>query len=320
MSEIMLARSFDANKIDFPAEVSVKLDGVAADFYKTDNGWACQSRQGKPLPSTAHIISALNKSLKEIPTNTHIIGELTVVGVDDFKDAGGIIRRKEADERIVLNIYDCYVAGAEAEIYFDRVKRIKEIMNRCSCRVDKGPITWSLVRRVPVRGIVHSLHELQPYLDAVPDMMDTSALYEGLMIRSLAGPNSRYNIGKRSWNMMRYKFTPTLDLEVVRFEEATANKSMTFLGTHYKEGDGLNAVGRIVVLYKGSEIGVGPGTLTHVERRELWENYIGLNKPDLTGKGLIAEVEYMLDKSYEALRQPVFKRWRKDKKEASEEA
>lgn len=323
MSEIMLATSYDPDKLTFPIEVSVKLDGVAADFYKTPNGWVAQSRQGKPLPSTAHIIRYLNTRFKDTEDNTHIVGELTVMGVDNFKDAGGIIRRQEEDRRIILNIYDVYRIGFENESYETRIGRIKKILDWSNqgCHITDGTVTWSFIKRVPVSTVVQNMQQLSKQFSGVEKLMASSNAFEGFVLRCLRGPDSRYKIGKRSRGMMKYKPKPTLDLEVIRFEEATANKTMTFLGEAFNKGDGLRAVGRIVVEYKGQEIGVGPGTLTHAERRDLWERYTqsehyGLGT--LKGKGLIAEVEYMLDNSYEALRQPVFKRWRTDKSEASE--
>lgn len=320
MSEIMLATTYDPDKVTFPAEVSVKLDGVAADFYKTPNGWIAQSRQGKPLPSTAHITRYLNYRFKDEDVNTHIVGELTVIGAEDFKTAGGIIRRQEEDRRIVLNIYDMYKIGFENESYENRIDRINKLLSKCNhgCYITDDKLTWTFIRRVPVSTVAQNRAALEEHFKGIPKLMETSSMFEGFMIRCLRGPDSRYKIGKRSRGMMRYKPKPTVDLEVVAFEEATANKEITFLGETFQKDQGLRAVGRIVAKYKGQDIGVGPGCLTHEERRDLWERYQNAGGGDMTGKGLIAEVEYMLDNSYDALRQPVFKRWRADKNEASE--
>ncbi len=103
----------------------------------------------------------------------------------------------------------------------------------------------------------------------------------------------------RSWGMMRYVVHPTIDLRVVGVEEATAKKRMKFLGQWYEKGDGLGAVGRIVVSYKGNEIGVGPGAMSHADRRFFWSN-----QSDLVGQ--IIKIKYKRDDTYEALRQPTF--------------
>lgn len=311
MSEIMLAKGFDSSKLLFPVEVSIKLDGVACDFYKTAHGWAAQSRQGKPLPSVAYILDHLDYAVGDALIGTHIVGELTVMGVSCFKEAAGIIRRQEADERIVLNVYDAYHNDEMDRWYAERVQDMNDLIEYCSKYnvAKQGNVSWQIIKRVPVSGRASNIQELQKYLEGTLKMMKQSPSFEGLVIRDLHGKNSVYKVGKRSWGMMKYKPKPSLDLKVVSFEEATANKDMSFLGEAYEKGEGLCAVGRINVEYKGEVIGVGPGCLTHVERRTLWNRFLNGDLPDV----LIAEVEYMLDDSYDALRQPVFKRWRPDK-------
>lgn len=320
--EIMLAKSFDMTKLDFPVEVSIKLDGVAADFYKTEKGWLCQSRQGKPLPSTEYIIQLLNARLSDVRNGTHIVGELTVMGVDTFKDAAGIIRRHEADKRIVLNVYDAYVVGSENLQYEDRLLTVEKLVNaaRIGGAYTDGSLNWFLVNRVPVacaRAI--DANNLQIHLNSVYRLMEQSDMNEGFMIRPLRGPHSRYKIGKRSWGMQKYKPKPSVDLVVHSFEEATANKDMVFLKENFSKGQGLGAVGRINVHYKGRIEGAGPGTLKHADRRRLWNLYTAYGGGDITELNFIAEIEHMLDKNYEGLRQPVFKRWRTDKEFPNEE-
>lgn len=324
MSKIMLAKGFDASKLVYPVEVSIKLDGVAADFYKTVRGWSVQSRPGKDILSVQHILDYLNHRLKDTPPGTHLIGELTVMGVDDFKDAAGIIRRKETDARIILNAYDCYREGYMHEAYDQRIRRMQGLfkdMEVGGWYCDENDVTWKIITRVPVCAKVHNPAELTKHLNSVHGIMDKSSLFEGFMVRSLRGPDSTYKVGKRSWGMQKYKPKLTLDLKVVNFEEATANKEMTFLGQTFQEGQGLYAVGRIEVEYKGEVIGVGPGTMTHKERREVWQKFQNMlsRGEKLIDKNLICEVEYMKDDAYTALRQPVFKQWRLDKDEPNEE-
>jgi hypothetical protein len=76
----------------------------------------------------------------------------------------------------------------------------------------------------------------------------------------------------------------------------------------------MDMIGRINCWYKGQIIGVGPGKLTHAERRELAKAPMVL-----TGYNRIAKVQYKKDDSYEALRQPTFQCWRDDKDEVSYE-
>jgi ATP-dependent DNA ligase len=115
--------------------------------------------------------------------------------------------------------------------------------------------------------------------------------------------------GKRCWGTQRMKPVPTIDLMIVGFEEA-----------HSADGNPLGMVGRVLAEYntmgfdaEGAVhnyqiIGVGPGALNHTERKNLWRMYKqGKFAPR------IAEIRYMRDDSYDALRQPTFKQWRDDK-------
>lgn len=305
MSTIMLAKGYDEKKLEFPVEITEKIDGVAARFdYTTTNGYKVTSRQGKPIESVNHIIKALNKS---VHLGASIIGEL-YIPTTPFKEASGIIRRKHVDERIRLAVYDIdfdYVSAA----YLSRMAALSDV---CGYALGTG-----LVKRVPVVGKVYDIAALNDLVGGYKPADPT--VHEGFVIRSLFGEHSYYDVGKRSWGMMKLKPKPTVDLKVVGFEQATANKEMTFLGETFQKGEGLHAVGRINVEYKDKIIGVGAGCLTHKERRELWEDLYfdqvtGLNCRNM---GRICEVEYMKDDSYDALRQPVFKRWRDDKTEPS---
>ncbi|MCP4647185.1 MAG: hypothetical protein GY852_05520, partial [bacterium] len=94
----------------------------------------------------------------------------------------------------------------------------------------------------------------------------------------------------------------TLDLMVVGFEEAID-----------KHGFPKGMVGRIQIMYKGKQIGAGPGKLSHVERTKYWDIYKkGLFLPQL------AEIAYKPDPSYDALREARFQCWRSDKTQPDE--
>jgi ATP-dependent DNA ligase len=128
--------------------------------------------------------------------------------------------------------------------------------------------------------------------------------------------------GKRCWGLGRYKPQPTIDLEVVSFEEAVS-----------EAGEGLGMVGRVNVRlirewplgeapagWKAVSgdlrnlwekiVGVGPGKLTHEERTRWWNDY---NVGALSAGNIYAEIKYMPDPAYEALRQPTVQRLRTDK-------
>jgi len=281
----MLAKSYNPKKVSFPAILTEKHDGVAADFYcekrMSGNKVLVRSRQDKPLPSVDHIREILSEVMQP---GEHLIGELIVPGLP-FKEASGLVRKLEVQPNIVLMIFDYYQEGYEDEPYNNRMNEVK---SRFLLREDA-------VRFIPMTTVMST-----DQIDSTfKEFMQKNPRAEGMVLRSLDG---KYDIGSRSWGMMKLKGKPTLDLRVVGFEEAEEAKT--------KKPKGM--IGRINVDYRGETIGCGPGKLTHQERRDIFANqqaYIGQ----------IAEVEYMADPTYDALRQPTFQRWRPDKTEPSYE-
>ena len=283
---IMLASKYDPKKQQFPAHVSEKYDGVAADFYKTPTGWKVRTRQDKPIKSVQHIIDALNAHAMNWSNGVHVIGELYVPGMD-FKDISGLVRRDALAENLLLFVYDQYWEhtlefNEEISCFAKRLEGMQEIVK------DVGePLV------LPPYYIVTSVDDIQ---EATHNILKINPEAEGIMVRQLHGPESMYVAGKRPRGMAKYKLVETHDLKLVDIEQAIDAKT----------GEGNGMAGRLVVEYKGKEVGVGPGKLTHAERIDMWKNgaaYIGRT----------IEVAAMPDKSYEALREPRFIRFRPDK-------
>lgn len=289
MPDIMILAKDYQPKHHWPVQVTEKLDGVASIFTVANPLFvSATSRQGEPFFSVPHILSALVNLINgALPTGTQIIGELTVDGVANFKDASGIIRRKVADERIVLNVYDFVRPAGGAQ--YDYQGRLHDFLKSFGHKL-------SLISS-PVRliggGNANTSDEV---LTLIKVVFQQNPNAEGVMIRPLHGADSYYRVG-RSKGFMRLKAKPTVDLKVISFEEARSVDDV-----------GLGMVGRINCAYGDVPIGVGPGKLTHTERREIWERaecYVGK----------ICQVQYMKDDSYVMLRQPTFQVWRPDKTE-----
>jgi len=283
---IMLAKSWTpGDGLLYPVHVTEKLDGVACKFTMTDGIVNAISRSGKMNPvSVQHICDFLASRLYE---GCSLIGELYIPG-KPFKAISGLVRQYEDAPELQLYIYDFVEPATETFPFAERMHRAKDLL--CIPPVD-SPVYFML------SWTVFDHHQLMSTINHILGGKNV----EGVVIREQFGKNSRYAEGKRSKGMLKYKPKPTVDLPVVYFEEA-----------HSKDGVPLGMVGRIGILYKGEEIGCGPGKLTHTERKEIWvhpENYIKK----------IAEVEYMRDDSYTALRQPTFQRWRDDKLTTNEE-
>lgn len=282
MSEVMmLAKNLDYKRVIYPVIVTEKLDGVPVDFYATADGEIhVRTRQGEPLYSVDHIKDWLFGLLHP---HHHIIGELYVQGLP-FKDIGGLVRAERPAPELTLNVFDYYHTGKEYMTYADRLRMMAE------------NIGIHVERKSPVQLIpgVHILDErtLRENIETFDKLYPEK---EGVIIRSLLG---KMEIGKRSWNFQRHKAVGTVDLKLDGMVQAIDKKT----------GHGNGMVGGLRAYFGDLQIGVGPGTLSHEERIDMFNapfKYIGR----------IMEVEFKPDPTYFALREPVFKRWRDDKTE-----
>ena len=289
----MLAATFNPEKAQYPLMLSEKIDGVAADFYcvvrMNSIEWRCRSRDNKPVLSVQHILDCLTNIVEPI-AGLHIIGELHIQG-KDFKDISGISRRHVADddtELLRLNIYDLYIEGQEDTDYIKRYDSIiKHVPNAMSYPI----------RRVPSRYVNNPQEfdaEYARIVKANNSKRPTGC--EGIIVRIPTGKDSYYRVAKRPRGFAKLKSIETVDLPIIGYEEAADAKT----------NEPLGMVGRLVAKYKGKEIGVGPGKLTHKERIELFDTWP-------LWKGRVAEIAYMPDTSYTALREPRFWYWRPDK-------
>lgn len=285
---MMLAKTYNPAIAfrDGPCMVSEKLDGVACILLKTDDGWRSMSRQGKPLPSTAWICAEADKHFPKAQTGTELIGELMVPGMS-FKDAGGVIRRDAPDERVELNVWDIRIPKQHQATFRERMFFWGTMYGKTNPRP-------KLIKLVPAKMVLTD----EGVRDEYGRMVDRDPHVEGVMVRPLDGEHSTYRIG-RSWGLQRLKAEETADVQVVGFEEATAAD----------DGRPLGMVGRILVRSGSTICGVGPGTLSHDERKSLWAQFGG----DKTIAVPVAEVKYKPDPTYKGLREGRFYRWREDK-------
>lgn len=274
---IMLAKDWEPKKFVPGSFVSQKLDGVPVKMWEDQNGTIhAVSRQGEDIRSIEHIKADFASF--NLPIFTCVVGELYIPG-EYFKDISGMVRSHDQQLDLELYLYD-YL---NAETYDVRYERMLSLELKPSIKS---------VYYLPNGMRQHQVFNVEDILDCI-EWADRTPTVEGIIIRpphSLVEP-----AGTRSWGLMRYKPTPTLDLTVHSFEEAVS-----------KDKEPLGMVGRINVYYNGQVTGCGPGKLTHKERTEVWNE-------QSKWIGTIAEVQYMRDPSYEGLRQPTFQRWRPDK-------
>lgn len=293
---IELARTeYRPDKMEYPAAVSLKLDGVPGVFI---GNRLPQTRQGEDIKSVAHI---QNFIVQHLPQAVGIVGELYDPTLK-FKVISGQVRdTKQQHTNLVLHAFDLFVPDNATAKWGQRTEALRLILEDVAGKLGKHPNDLPVVRIPQI--IVNNEQEARDAHDAI---MAANPDAEGTMLVSLSKvwtPNGRL------WTSQKCKPEPTIDVEIIGFQEAVS-----------EDGTGLGRVGRLIATLNRidkdgkqtyAQIGIGPGRLTHKEAKELWLAY-----KSNTYRRRIAEVKYMKDDSYDALRQPTFQRWRHDKSEA----
>lgn len=314
-----LAKNYDEKfkaKI-FPGYAQIKHDGVPITFTNIAGVIAGVTRQNEQCLSVPHIIEQLKFLL--IKPGSSVTMEILVPG-EAFKYSSGLVRRQVPDEETAKlrgYVFDANLQAQPKETYYIRWQQfnndyaaIKGTADALGTEVFYKPCTSIKVESISgVEALYESLSKDRPGL-------------EGIMVHAL---NKPFSPGKRCWGMCRYKPQPTIDLEVVGYVEAES-----------EAGEPLGMVGRVNVRLRrafasnpnvgrkktdpewsregdtdvwSAVVGVGPGKLNHEERTDLWARYV------TGGWDPVAEIKYMPDESYMALRQPTMQRLRTDKTE-----
>lgn len=256
-----------------------------------------------------------------LPKGIQLIGELHIPGAP-FKESSGCVRRDAQCPELALGIWDVVFLNEPDLGYADRFLKVLNVLRELY--ENSNGLIFTIPSKVIMVGstgdaekVVKDYYEhlRVMYKDRVLKFRPETPLREvgepeGVIAR-LAGETYRRG---RSWGLQRYVPKPTADLRVKGLIEATANKSMTFLNCQYEESQGLSAVGSLLVDYYGELVKVGPGAMSHVERRQYWCN------PEMIVDKII-QVQYKADPTYNALREPTFMclRLDKDKSECEEE-
>lgn len=274
--EMMLSKNYDEKKVQFPCYVSRKYDGVPVIFWLEYGELKHATRQGKQLESIPHIIEEVKLWLdnqEHLFDGFVLCGELYIPHTP-FKVISGFVRRHEPCLDLDLRVFE-----------------LSPHLRFVDYTLAKKDSSWDDFKlRLVEQKEIHT----QEGLNYLLDNLDKN--WEGLMIR-----HGEYQHGKRSWNSMKFKKDPTVDLKVLGVEEA-----------YSKDGEPKGMIGAFICEFHGRDIKVGAGKMNHADRKELWEN------PPEYGERII-EVKYMKDDSYDDLRQPTFQRWRDDKNEVNEE-
>lgn len=165
-------------KVQYPAFVQPKLDGIRCLIYRTDK-IIFQSRQNKLFEPFTHLLPDLEKIFQELP-DLILDGELYCHGLG-FESVTSMVRRAKTRhpdvEKLKYVIYDCVSEGT----YIDRTNFISTF-----------PLTnVSFIETIEVTERAHIEDAHTHY---------TNDGYEGIMIRT----NGPYKHG-RSKDLMKYK-------------------------------------------------------------------------------------------------------------------
>lgn len=299
-----LAKNWDEQKYQLvlPAYASLKWDGVPLTFKRQDGSITALTRQNEDRSiAVPHLVRLAGFIL--LTEGASFTAECLIPGAP-FKDSSGAIRTDAPQPNVVAKVFDANIQNRPMDSYYTRIRQFEV----AAAALD-DPALVAVDRR-----LVETVHQVDEHWDNIKaDVPDA----EGMMLHKLDKP---FQPGKRCWGMGRYKPQPTIDLQVVGFEEAVS-----------EDGIKLGMVGRVNVklrrrrtVFDGMAsrtivaetiVGVGPGKTSHEERKILWEKY----KNDAANRAgdlpLYAEIKYMPDPSYDALRQPTLQRLRTDKTE-----
>lgn len=255
-----------------PLLLSPKVDGIRGTVL---NG-VVQSRSGKPLP---------NQKLQELFSGyEHLDGEFVASAPNDplvYKKAFTGCMKVSADDDLHFYVFD-HVENPVAP-YVDRFAKLAN-----------GPRVHILSQKM-----VRSFDEV---LEQETALLEQG--FEGAMIRM---PAARYLNGRsRGLELMKIKRTIDVELPILDIVEGTSNNNEAYVDelgftkrSTSQEGLVPNGMlGYFVCPWEDTTFKVGPGTFTHGERVEIWQN-----RDKYIGKELL-KVRYMGYGTSERPRQP----------------
>jgi len=286
---IPLSKGFNIDKVSFPSFISEKYDGMPIKVTmdrddKGEDSLSYLSRQGTQNVSVKEDAMSLSRITRDFREQgeTVMLAEVTHKSIKGFKNISGTIRRQEHNSGFIWNFFDFYQGDPDA--FYIRQQQLEDLFYFALSDSQK----FRLVKQIK--------HEnkaaLQKYLDETPIRLDQ----EGWVIRS---HNDIWAENSRSWGYQKIVVTPSEDLKLIQVDEAES-----------ADGVPLNMAGKLWADYNGNKIGVGPGKLTHPERKELWKLWLATK--DNWHKPMM-EVTYKKDDTYTALREARFTCWRPDK-------
>ena len=231
----MLAHKYNPDKIQYPAYIQPKLDGVRCIFTK----YGAFSRTGKQFMNVRHIELALTPTFARYP-NLMLDGELYNHKLkDDFETIISLVRKQKPTDHdrlcaknfVQYHVYDLYTDHDKAFIFKTYSARRNFIVD-----LNKSWINRTSLQLIDTYAVVDEEHAREWHQDFLKDG------YEGSILRD---PASHYKNG-RSYGLMKFKDFHDEEATIVGYELGKGKRQGT-LGKFIMQDD------------EGIEFGCPPG-------------------------------------------------------------
>ena len=203
-----------AFKIDFPAYIQRKYDGIRCIAYIKNGEVILESRKGIPFQNFIILKNELKDLFDKLPDNFYFDGELYTDKLD-FETISGLIRLhekkcKETDieliDKIEYHIYDFVDLNNKSMIYSDRYNFLNNFMNENKIDLCKKVETI----------LIDKLEDIKTYHDNF-----VQSGFEGIMIRD---KNGIYELNKRSKYLQKFKEFLEDEFKIIGFHEGSGDE------------------------------------------------------------------------------------------------
>lgn len=290
--ECMLAHKFEEKRIKaWPVAAEPKYDGVRSLAIWDGQEVIFYSRTGRVFEGMAPIANAIGALFEANKVPPMVLDGELMDKTNQFNKIVGDVHKKDfAANDAVYYLFDAllwenFQADDDKRTYRERRMMLSKLAE------DTGLVRLPNVKVTPVR-VMKSLAQIE---DWAAEIMKAGG--EGLIVKPL---NGRYE-KKRSYGWLKIKGLESADCEIIDFEEG--------------EGKYEGMLGKLVVDFKGVQVGVGTGTngsLPDSLRASLWEEYLK-HGADQDWMGRLAEIQFHEVTPDGSLRHPRFVRLRDDK-------
>jgi DNA ligase 1 len=253
----MLAKSHDkdGHKINYPAYIQPKLDGIRCFVHVDGENVRLVSRTGKEFTSLGHIADAVRELVSVMGKS---VGSFILDGElynhefkDDFQGLVSAIKRDKPSENTHLVQFHCYDYVAEGRDFEDRIEELQH-MDQWLEDVDAIQIV-----------LTYDVNNLDEVVEQNASWLEDG--YEGSMIRNAKGG---YQPNRRSPDLQKYKSFKDKEFEIV--------------GAYQNKGKMENQCTFLCKTEDGTEFGVKPMG-SEAQREQYW---IDFQAGKLTGKML----------------------------------